>query len=100
MGTARQKMRANRAVFLLYVVMLAGAAIHLYRKPIYSMDSIQYMGNALLLEERDPVRIHQRVYDDVRRSVPGVEREGMLDHGEVATRDYAHSRRHRATRPY
>ncbi len=50
-----QKMRANRTVILLYVLMLAGAAIHLYRTPIYSMDSIQYMGNALLMEERDPV---------------------------------------------
>src|SRR5260370_31555889 len=99
MGTARQKMRANRAVFLLYVLMLAGAAIHLYRKPIYSMDSIQYMGNALLMEERDPVRIHQRVYDDVRRSVPRVEREGMLGHVEGAPPDYAQSRRGRGSNP-
>src|SRR5260370_19303286 len=70
----------NAAIFLLYVLLLSGVAINLYRKPIYSMDSIQYMVNALLMEERDPVRIHQRVYDDVRRSVPRVEREGMLGH--------------------
>ncbi len=90
----------NAAIFLLYVLLLSGAAIHLYRKPIYSMDSIQYMGNALLMEERDPVRIHQRVYDDVRRSVPRVEREGMLGHVEGATPDYAESRRMRAANPY
>jgi len=80
--------------------MLGGVAIHLYRTPIYSMDSIQYMGNALLMEERDPVRIHQRVYDDVRRSVPRVEREGLLGHVEGATADYAKSRRMRAANPY
>lgn len=94
------KTRANAGIFALYVLMLGGVAIHLYRTPIYSMDSIQYMGNALLMEERDPVRIHQRVYDDVRRSVPRVEREGLLGHVEGATADYAKSRRMRAANPY
>ena len=39
----------------MYIFLLAGVARHLYYKPIYSMDSIQYMGNALLMEEHDPV---------------------------------------------
>jgi hypothetical protein len=95
-----RKTVADGALFVLYVLMLCGAAIHLYRTPIYSMDSIQYMGNALLMEERDPVRIHQRVYDEVRRSVPRVEREGLLGHVEGTTPDYAESRRTRAANPY
>ena len=95
-----RKTAADGAAFLLYVLILGGAAIHLYHTPIYSMDSIQYMGNALLMEERDPVRIHQRVYDDVRRSVPRAEREGLLGHVEGTTPDYAESRRTRAANPY
>src|ERR1700734_297754 len=67
-------------IFFLYVLLLAGVARPLYSKPIYSMDSIQYMGNALLMEEHDPVRIHQRVYGEVERSVPPVEREYLLGH--------------------
>jgi len=95
-----RKTVGDLAAFLVYVLILSGAAIHLYRTPIYSMDSIQYMGNALLMEERDPVRIHQRVYDDVRRSVPRAEREGLLGHVEGTTADYAESRRTRAANPY
>jgi len=95
-----RKTVGDLAAFLVYVLILSGAAIHLYRTPIYSMDSIQYMGNALLMEERDPVRIHQRVYDDVRRSVPRAEREGLLGHVEGTTPDYAESRRTRAANPY
>jgi hypothetical protein len=42
---------ATGAIFFLYVLMLGGVSTRLYRKPVYSMDSIQYMGNALLMEE-------------------------------------------------
>jgi hypothetical protein len=31
------------------------------------MDFGQYMGNALLMEERDPVRLHQHVYSELRQ---------------------------------
>jgi len=84
-----RKTVADGAALFLYILILSGAAIHLYRTPIYSMDSIQYMGNALLMEERDPVRIHQRVYDEVRRAVPRAEREGLLGRVEGTTPDYA-----------
>jgi len=91
---------ANGAVYFLYALMLAGVSIHLYHKPIYSMDSVQYMGNALLMEETDPVRIHQRVYAEIGRAVPQMEREFLLGHVEGVTKEYAESRRERASNPY
>jgi hypothetical protein len=87
-------------IFLLYVLLLAGVARHLYYKPIYSMDSIQYMGNALLMEEHDPVRIHQRVYGEVQRFVPRTEREGLLGHEVGAPSDQNKSRQERASNAY
>lgn len=86
--------------FFLYIVLLGGIAIHLYQRPIYSMDLIQYMGNALLMEERDPVRIHDRVYAEVQRFVPQAEREGLLGHGAGAADDQNKSRRERAANAY
>lgn len=96
----RPRFKAERAILVLYITLLGGVSIHLYQKPIYSMDLIQYMGNALLMEERDPVRIHQRVYAEVLRSVPPIEREYLLGHVEGQTKDYAESRRERTTNPY
>jgi hypothetical protein len=49
-----------------YVLLLTLASIHLYNNPIYDMDSIQYMGNALLMEEMNPVIVHQRVYAEIK----------------------------------
>ena len=84
------------AIFFLYVLLLGGVAVHLYHKPIYSMDSIQYMGNALLMEEHDPVRVHQRVYAEVQRFVPKLEREGLLGHEAGAPEQQNKSRQERA----
>ena len=61
---------ANTAIFFLYLLVMGGVSIHLYRRPVYDVDAIQYMGNALLMEETDIGRIHQRVYADVQRSIP------------------------------
>ncbi|MFZ0419578.1 MAG: hypothetical protein WAM04_15870 [Candidatus Sulfotelmatobacter sp.] len=97
-GSGR-KGAAKIGMFLLYILLLGGVAIRLYRMPIYSMDSIQYMGNALLMEERDPVRIHERVYGEVRRFVPKVEREGLLGHEVGAPEDQNKSRQERAANP-
>jgi hypothetical protein len=98
-GGQGRKGAANVGILFLYVILLGGVAIRLYRKPIYSMDSIQYMGNALLMEERDPVRVHQRVYDEVRRFVPKVEREGLLGHEVGAPEGQNKSRQERAANP-
>ena len=87
-------------IFLLYILLLAGVARHLYYKPIYSMDSIQYMGNALLMEEHDPVRIHQRVYGEVKQYIPKLERQGLLGFEVGAPADQNKSRQERASNPY
>jgi hypothetical protein len=88
---------ATGAIFFLYILMLGGVSIRLYRKPVYSMDAIQYMGNALLMEETDMVQIHRRVYAEVRRWVPKVEREGLLGESPGAPGDQTKSRQGRAT---
>jgi hypothetical protein len=84
-------------IFFLYIFLLAGVARHVYHKPIYSMDSIQYMGNALLMEERDPVQIHQRVYAELQRYVPTTAREGLLGYEVGAPADQNKSRQERAS---
>jgi hypothetical protein len=91
--------RTLEAVFFLYAVILFGCALHLYRAPLYSMDSIQYMGNALLMEKSDVVEIHRRVYADVRRSVPATTREDLLGHRADAPEDQNLSRQERAASP-
>ncbi len=92
----RRSRRTRLAISLAYVCLLGGASVRLYRKPIYSMDSIQYMGNALLMEERDPARIHQRVYAEVRRFVPAADRDNLLGHRADAPDDQNKSRQQRA----
>jgi hypothetical protein len=96
----RQGRIASRTVLASYLAILAFVSFHLYRKPTYDMDSIQYMGNALLLEERDPVRLHQRVYSELRRSVPPEELAPLLGEGAGAPADQNYSRRERARDAY
>lgn len=96
----RGRKGAKIGIFLLYIFMMGGAAIHLYRTPVYSMDSIQYMGNALLMEESDPVEIHRRVYSEVARAVPPRERAGLLGHEAGAPEDQNKSRQERAANAY
>jgi len=82
-----------------YLAVLTLASTHLYFTPIYSMDSIQYMANALLMEERDPVRIHEQVYSELRRSVPREQLQHLLgDAGNTSDQD--RSRAERAANPY
>jgi hypothetical protein len=88
------------AVVGIYLLLLGGSSIHLFRKPIYDMDALQYMGNALLMEERDVVRIHEKVYAELRSSVPAWEREILLGHEPGVPEDQNRSRRERAASPY
>lgn len=85
-----------RGVFFLYILMLGGLAARLYHSPVYSMDSIQYMGNALLMDGTDIVRIHERVYADIRRNVPNAWRDGLLGHEAGAPENQNRSRQERA----
>jgi hypothetical protein len=54
------------------------------------------MGNALLMEETDMMRIHQRVYAEVQRSVPKAARDGLLGYEAGAPADQNRSRQERA----
>jgi len=87
------------AVFLLYVLALGVASIHLYRTPIYAMDSVQYMGNALLMEDTDIVSVHRRVYEELRQRVPQTALRGLLGNEPGAPQDQNDSRRERARSP-
>jgi hypothetical protein len=83
------------AIFLCYALMLGGLALHLYRWPIYSMDSIQYMGNALLMDDTDIVRVHHRVYSELMQHVPKGTLEPLLGNRPGAPDDQNASRRQR-----
>jgi hypothetical protein len=51
----RRRHRAPKiGILLVYIFMLGGVAARLYCLPIYSMDSIQNRGNALLIKKSDP----------------------------------------------
>lgn len=93
-------MTASAAFFWLYIVALAAASFHIYRTPIYAMDSIQYMGNALLMEDTDPVRIHRRIYSELDRSVPKTALEHLKGNEAGVADDQNSSRHERAVDPY
>jgi hypothetical protein len=61
------------------------------------MDSIQYMGNALLMEETNPVKIHNQVYAELDRFVSKTTRDHLLGMDPGADQD---CRRVRAQDPY
>ncbi len=90
----------QKAIVGVYVLLLTLASIHLYKNPIYAMDSIQYMGNALLMEETDPVIVHQRVYSEINLRVPKASRDQLLGREPGAPEDQNESRRERAANPY
>jgi hypothetical protein len=90
----------RKAIAGVYLLLLGGCSIHLYRRPIYDVDAIQYMGNALLMEDTDMVRIHERVYAEIQRSVPTADRESLVGHQAGAPEDQNRSRRERAANPY
>ena len=87
------------AIFFLYALALGIASIHLYRTPIYAMDAVQYMGNALLMEDTDIVSVHRRVYAELTRWVPEGARRGLLGNEPGAPQDQNESRRERARSP-
>jgi len=89
----------DAAIFLLYLLGLGLSSVHLYRNPIYSMDAVQYMGNALLMEDTDIVRVHDRVYAELRRSVPAAALRGLLGQEPTSPADQNKSRQERARNP-
>jgi hypothetical protein len=87
-------------VSFLYVAFLGASAFHLYRTPLYRMDALQYMGNALLMENRDLFEVHRGVYSEIYRSVPGPARDGLLGRQTGAPPDQNLSRELRSHDPY
>lgn len=55
----------NRAWAAIYVVLLGLVSVHLYRSPVYPLDTLGYMGNALLMKHLDSAKIHELVYVEV-----------------------------------
>ena len=53
-----------------YLCIVAAFAFHLYRSPYWNLDMLGYMGNAELNEITDPVKLHHRVYGELRSSAP------------------------------
>jgi hypothetical protein len=53
-----------------YVLILGLATMHFYKSPYWVLDLLGYMGNARLHETVDPVVLHDRVYGELRSSVP------------------------------
>ena len=102
--TLREKLRIcqrkNLAVLVIYLTGLGAVSYHLYGTPIYRMDAIQYMGNALLMDSTDIVKIHQQVYSEVGRSVPEPERGELLGHQPGAPLDQNRSRELRSRDAY
>jgi hypothetical protein len=64
------------------------------------MDSLQYMGNALLIADTDIVRIHERVYSEIERSVPEPARDYLRGHQPDAPGGQNVSRALRSHDPY
>jgi len=58
------------------------------------------MGNAVLMEETNPIGIHQRVYSEINEKIPRIARENMLGHEKGAPDDQNKSLQERAANPY
>ena len=87
------------AIAFLYLLSLLLSTLHLYHNPIYAMDAVQYMGNALLMEDTNIVRVHERVYAELRRGVPANALRGLLGGDADSPTDQNESRRARARSP-
>jgi hypothetical protein len=91
---------SHHYVKAIYLVLLGCVSFHAYRTPIYSFDALQYMGNAVLMEETDPVKVHDRVYSEINDRIPRIARQNMLGHELGAPEDQNKSLQERATNPY
>ena len=89
----------DEVIFWSYLIVLGLASFHLYRAPVYAMDAVQYMGNALLMEDRDIVSVHHRVYAELRLRVPDTALRELLGHEAGAPKDQNDSRQERARSP-
>lgn len=92
--------RGSRLFLVVYLLFLAGVSFRIYRTPVYSLDSLQYMGNALLMEQTDIVSIHHRVYAELRAAVPNPALAHLLGSEPGEAPELSRSRQERASNPY
>jgi hypothetical protein len=83
-----------------YLLFMGSISRHLYKTPLYAMDSVGYMGNALLFGDNNIARIHAQVYADLETRVPQPARDHLLGHDPGAPADQNASRQLRARDPY
>jgi hypothetical protein len=83
---------------LSYSLALACLSFHFYTSPLYNIDMLQYMGNALLRGETDIVRIHREVYSELAQQVPADIRDRFT--GTNPQNDDNGSMGNRARNPY
>jgi len=81
-----------------YTLLLGLVSLHFFRLPDYDLDMLGYMGNALLMQETDPGRIHENVYTEVAEHVPAGPRQHLL--GLAGRADQDDSRKDRAANAY
>jgi hypothetical protein len=65
-----------------YLIFLLVVAVHLYRTPVYDMDLLGYMGNALLYKTQDVRELHRLVYSQVKRLPNATTLLGASDNAE------------------
>ena len=82
-----------------YLLLLLVASLRCVRNPFYQLDVLGYMGNALLMEDRDPVNIHTRVYADAARDLPPATYQDMTGQ-RGGSDDLVRSKQDRAENPW
>ncbi len=87
------------AIAAAYLLLLLVASVRCIRNPFYQLDLLGYMGNALLMEDRDPVEIHARVYADAARDLPRATYQDMMGQ-RGGSDDLVRSKKDRARDPW
>ena len=90
----------NSLPMTLFLLAMLAVGWHLYRAPEYAMDSLQYMGNALLMDHLDVREIHARVFAEVELRIPQPRRDQVLGLTNDGPRDQNESRYVRSHDPY
>jgi hypothetical protein len=93
-----QRDRVSAISLAIYIALLAVSAVHFYQSPYWTMDLLSYMGNARLHETTDQVTLHERVYSELKASVPA-DVFGLLT-GAPGFKDEHGAKHDRFTNPY
>src|SRR5215813_3192270 len=86
--------------FILFSLLLAVLCSRPYRHPLFDMDMLGYMGNAVAMTTRNPAEIHRIVYQELRSNVPNPPLDHLLGKDPNSPADQNASRSDRATNMY